>query len=252
MCPFVWGIFYIYLLTIFVNMTSAPKAVLRFLLLAAANAQVLEWGSQGGSFLGSPSGCNANGGLRILDSRTYCCDINAFATHCLAVLDLEGGKSAIVEQSGLKALLDNGENQAHIECHFHPGKVETADLPRYSWNFQQGTKKGYSVKLQQPAKVAASFIGAYNSVGLVGAGWKNSPQYPMTLGGLKRWSQAYLNDFPAYRTLSWNCQKYSVGVYNAVTHSSKWEKQAVLTGIGKPFAPAIEGSARFSSGQGDK
>ncbi|CAE7800004.1 unnamed protein product [Symbiodinium necroappetens] len=169
----------------------------------------------------------------------------------LAVLGLEGQKSAIVEQSGSEYEFNNGdhkgENRAAVECHFLNNRATMDDLTEKSWLFKTAKNESYTPALQQPTKTAAEYIGGYNSAGVMAKGWKEDPNYTMTLAGLKQWSQDFLKEFPAYRATSWNCQKYSVGVYNAVTHSDKWEKQAIISGIGRPFENLFSGSSRSSN-----
>ncbi|CAE7745627.1 unnamed protein product [Symbiodinium sp. CCMP2456] len=229
--------------------SSAVSALCVLLLVSTASAQ-LNWGRAQDSFLSGRRSCENQGHLKIENAATYCCKISAVAYHCLAVLGLENQKSAIVEQSGsgfeFKTGDHKGENRAEIECHFVNNRATMDDLTEKSWLFRTANES-YTPELQQPTKVAETYIGGYNSAGVLAKGWKEDPNYQMTLAGLKEWSQAFLKEFPAYRATSWNCQKYSVGVYNAVTHSDKWEKQAVLSGLGRPFENLFKGSTRSSA-----
>jgi len=189
--------------------------------------------------------CDQAGNKRIVGSRTYCCGLNAIVSHCLAVVDLEDGSSMVTEQEGngravsnckrKKGWLSSDKNYdrngcyieggAYIMCVYQPTKVTPNDLITKSKLFGMGSQK-YKVIPQQSSLKAASFIAGYAESGLIfGAGHDKSIKYPMTGNGLKQWAQDYYNKFPYYRAMSTNCQKYSVGVYNSVTHSSKAPKQ---------------------------
>merc|ERR1712217_261687 len=85
--------------------------------------------------------------------------------------------------------------------------------------------------------------------GYAAEGYSDELQYPQTLDGLRKWTVDYLMRFPRFRALSTNCQKYSTGVYNAITHSHTGEDQEVLTSIGvlsSAIGSAIVGSVKAS------
>eukprot|EP00439_Symbiodinium_sp_Y106_P052530 s3080_g7.t1 len=169
--------------------SSKTVSTLAVLLLASTASAQLDWGRAQGSFLTGRHSCENQGHLKIENAATYCCKINPVAYHCLAVLGLENQKSAIVEQSGSAYTFKNGnysgENRAEIECHFVNSRATMDDLTEKSWLFKTAKNDSYTPELQQPTKTAAEYIGGYNSAGVVAKGWKENPNYKMTLAGLK-------------------------------------------------------------------
>lgn len=61
----------------------------------------------------------------------------------------------------------------------------------------------------------------YSKSGQEGTGYNEMIRYHQTFGGVVQWVKDYLNRFPFYAVTMYNCQRFSIGLYNSLTKSSK-------------------------------
>lgn len=179
------------------------------------------WGSSsssgGGSSSGPPSGivrwsnCHHHQGT-ISTVSTWCFGISPVASHCFDVVELEDDTAMLLELYGW------GKN-AVVACHYLGADFnnwrKTHSLEKYS-----DLETTYEVFAQQPAKLALPCLARWAD-----KGYDDSKCFKNTMAGLLEYVNDYLSKFPAYGALSTNCQKFSVGLYNALTHSHEGERQ---------------------------
>lgn len=175
--------------------------------------------------------CEHLGETTISKVSTYCFPINVFAVHCFAVAHLNNGWGAMLEQFG-------GDNlEAHAACHaLRPHELTLEGFKEESMLVPRG-----DVFQQQPEKSAKQCIGGWKDMGYTAACYKN------TLEGIKKWVIDYMHKFPHYGSMTTNCQKFSVGVYNSVSHSHKSERQRLGMSILSGFGGLFGGSSVSSS-----
>jgi len=196
--------------------------------------------------------CQEHGDLSILSAVTFCCNLGlredsvaakimgkdaGIAHHCLTVLQLSQNGVAMVEAG------KNGPSSSvSITCGFWQGPFSGDQLSTKS-AICKGTYWSSERK-----KAATGMLGRY-----LANGYKADPSYAPTLAGLGQWSVAYRAEFPQYDVLSTKCQKYSTGVYNAVTHSHRGDDQGALAAVAHAACSALTWTpalARLCTGAG--
>eukprot|EP00746_Dinoflagellata_sp_MGD_P075912 gnl/MRDRNA2_/MRDRNA2_30526_c0_seq1.p1 gnl/MRDRNA2_/MRDRNA2_30526_c0~~gnl/MRDRNA2_/MRDRNA2_30526_c0_seq1.p1 ORF type:complete len:423 (+),score=66.38 gnl/MRDRNA2_/MRDRNA2_30526_c0_seq1:109-1377(+) len=136
-------------------------------------------------------------------------------------------------------------NSAFVSCSYLGYPTDEKDLLEKVWQHSDLEKRRQDTEASQqnPKKEADN-----NCL----AGWQDrgydkdkSKCLKPTMSGLKEWVEKYLVKFPKYggSTSKSNCQKFAVGLYNSVTHSTQKEKQRRAAKISAPF----EGLSRRSS-----
>jgi len=143
---------------------------------------------------------------------TWCFGISPFASHCFDVVELEDTRAMLLELYGW------GKNAA-VACHYL-GYDFNKWRKTHSLELYSDLETSYEVEAQQPPKPAQPCLARWAD-----KGYDDSKCFNRTVAGLLEYVNDYLSKFPAYGALSTNCQKFSVGVYNALTHSHEEERQ---------------------------
>lgn len=182
---------------------------------------------------------------KLLSARTYCHYFNKVCAHCLVVLHTETDLYLALELYG-------GEiDEAVVRCNAHKGDPVEAAMKSHL--FQFGKHQGYKIKERLPAKLVSGvdhkgnewnpYIGKYKR-----ADWSDQEEVTFDADwyGVQGWVEDYLDEFPDYGALTTNCQKFSVGLYNAITHSKKKEYQYKAVAVARTAGRAVHGSLKGS------
>jgi len=189
---------------------------------ASPTSQGVLWGS-----------CEILNDMTVNAAATYCFALNGIASHCFAVVHVGDGYLAMLELYGIR----NRSFEAEIACQNLGTKdLSVSDLKAYSHLNGPG-----DVFEQQATKFASKCIGGWKDKGYTGKCYKD------TMAGLKKWVRAYLNKFPQYGGLTTNCQKFSVGLCNSVTHSDKEERQRAGMDLVNGVGWALDGLSSSSA-----
>lgn len=143
---------------------------------------------------------------------TWCFGISPVASHCFDVVELEDASAMMLELYGWG-------KDAVVACHYL-GSDFSKWRKTHSLELYSDLETSYEVSAQQPAKRARPCLARWAD-----KGYDDSKCFKNTMAGLLEYVNDYLSKFPAYGALSTNCQKFSVGLYNALTHSHEEERQ---------------------------
>lgn len=157
----------------------------------------------------------------ITKAAEYCFTVSFLHRHCVVVVSLSDGTSAMFEVGS------DDEFYAAAACHVLPSqermliKGELNTIMEYS--VMKGPYQSYTTEefkdpfVNHERKSSAGCIGEYKD-----KGYSETPCYPMTMRGLHDWTWSYLKTFRKYTSAIEDVHsslKYATGVYNAVTRS---------------------------------
>lgn len=189
---------------------------------------------------------------RIQKVSEYAFGLNSIVTHTVAVVYLstrDTRESYARQSSGVTIMLELGGRQIGHDAHaviyceilsdehaFSENDTKTAVI-----NFSTLGQRGKKYKLEDNVWIqhATQPIKSRNFAGYAPQGYDDSKEFPATFQGLRQWSRAYVASFPVYDPLETNCQKFSIGVYNAMTKETNLEYQHYMALAAKAALPVV-------------
>jgi len=204
---------------------------------------------------------------KIANVRTFCYSIKKVpvygeaAFHCQAVLGLANGNTVILEQfeawqggweSRCEGAHCDGGFDVQVKCSIlHTSTPSDDELLAASGLKELNDGSAEVYRKQKPVK--GGYIAGYKHAGF------RSPEAfqceDTSLRSMISWSIAYLNNYPKYDWAHENCQKFSVGIYNALTKECRDERQrygsAIAGSLGHAFASSSSASGSIAGSISD-
>eukprot|EP00747_Dinoflagellata_sp_TGD_P181710 gnl/TRDRNA2_/TRDRNA2_35636_c0_seq2.p1 gnl/TRDRNA2_/TRDRNA2_35636_c0~~gnl/TRDRNA2_/TRDRNA2_35636_c0_seq2.p1 ORF type:complete len:308 (+),score=22.95 gnl/TRDRNA2_/TRDRNA2_35636_c0_seq2:84-926(+) len=169
----------------------------------------------------------------------YCYSIDDWASHCMTLVSIKKGTQYA---SVLMQLGGSYDSDTVVSCKVFPKKWDQVDgvsltaagdvIVDREWDEEKNdwgeARKGWTNE-ENPSFVSQAFapsadasaLAGYNHKSKSGNGYDDQHTCENTMMGLKKWVIAYVRNYPTFSPDSRNCQKFSVGLYNAITRQSK-------------------------------